>query len=220
MGNTTARVSRSVGSWFKCAAHRRRTPAAERLVGPRPPRAGDLLGTRAVGVDEGTGRRLEVSVAGKVGAEGGEREVAGRDRGLLRQCAGASGRRLRRGCARTGTRRPGCSRPGACAMRGRRVHGRATIVLGAVVRIRGRGQAEGGADGEVEFAGSVQDTGVLVLEMPPPATRSSPASARYVRARGGASAPAAPPTLIVAQVMSRVAVAHESSSEHGRERSE
>jgi hypothetical protein len=219
MGNVAARVSRSVGSWFKCAAHRRRTPAAERLVGPRPPRAGDLLGTRAVGVDEGTGRRLEVSVAGKVGAEGGEREVAGRDRGLLRQCAGASGRRLRRGCARTGTRSPGCSRPGACAMRGRRAHGRATIVLGAVVRIRGRGQAQGGADGEVEFAGSVQDTGVLVLEMPP-ATRSSPASARYVRARGGASAPAAPPTLMVAQVMSRAAVAHESSSEHGRERSE
>jgi hypothetical protein len=185
MGNVAARVSRSVGSWFKCAAHRRRTLAAERLVGPRPPRAGDLVGTRAVGVDEGTGRRLEVSVAGKVGAEGGERELAGRDRGLLRQCAGVSARRLRRGCARTGTRRLGCSRPGACAMRGRRAHGRATIVLGAVVRIRGRGQAEGGADGEVEFAGSVQDTGVLVLEMPPPATRSIPSIGEVCPSSGG-----------------------------------
>ena len=46
------------------------------------------------------------------------------------------------------------------------------IVLGAVERIRGRGQGEGGADGEVDFAEGGHATGVVVLEMPPPATRS------------------------------------------------
>ena len=125
---------------------------------------------------------------------------------MPRRFGSESARRYRGGSARTGKRRLECSRLGASTMWRPLTHRRSTIGLGAGERMRGRGQGEGAAAREVDGDDGGEATVLLVSKMPPLATGSIPSIHEACPSSWSDQPPPSPPTPMVPQVMSGVAV--------------